>query len=63
MGLHEETESLPSRQAMGTRKSERQKKSSSRFNKEVGYLAEVPKSAKKKAVGVTGPKIQALNRF
>lgn len=41
---------------MGTRKSERQKKPSSRFNEEVGYLAEVPKSAKIKAVGGKGAK-------
>lgn len=46
--LHGGTDLLSLGQALGTRKSERQKKPSSWFNEEAGYLAEPPKSTKKK---------------
>lgn len=54
--LHEESNTSKIGQSTGTKKSERQKKPSSRFNEEVGYLVEIPKSAKKKRAGGDGDK-------
>lgn len=48
LDMHGETDSQVVEQSIGTRKSERQKKPLTRLNEEAGYLAEPPKSTKKK---------------
>lgn len=45
-----------------TRKSERQKKPSSRFTEEAGYVVEIPKLAKKKGVDGDGDKALEVSR-
>lgn len=49
LGLLRDPEARTVSQQKGTRRSERIKKPSSRFNEEAGYIAEPPKSAKKRA--------------
>lgn len=46
--LHSSSEGGPIENLQGTRKSKRHKKPSSRFNEETGFVAEPPRSTKKK---------------